>query len=201
MTDRTITDQYGPQTGLIVIDVQNDFAAPGGSLYVDGGETIVPAINSEIERAEVGGATVVYTQDWHPETTSHFTTSGGVWPPHCVRDTTGAAFHPRLRVAGTVVRKGTGGEDGYSGFTVRDPLSDMPHATELGRILSERGVQKIVVVGLAGDYCVKATALDGRDLGFDVTVPLRLTRFVMLAPGDDERSVAEMRSAGVDVVT
>ncbi len=199
--NRLMTDDYGPGVALLVIDVQNDFAAPTGSLYVTGGEEIIPLVNDEIGRAVAAGSPVVYTQDWHPPATPHFVTGGGIWPPHCVRETEGARLHPALRVDGTIVRKGTGGEDGYSGFTVRDPLTDAGRATELVDVLTAQGVRRIVVAGLAGDHCVKATALDGRALGFDVVVPLALTRFVSLRPGDEERAVAQMREAGIQVLT
>ena len=183
-------------SALIVVDVQNDFADPAGSLYVSGGEQIVSPINAEIAAAEA----VFYTQDWHPPSTPHFITEGGIWPVHCVRDTWGAALHPDLQVRGPVVRKGTGGEDGYSGFSVRDPVSGEESATRLGSLLAEAGVRSIVVAGLAGDVCVKATALDGLRLGYEVTVPVGLTRFVNLTPGDDERAVEELRAAGVTVI-
>jgi nicotinamidase/pyrazinamidase len=126
-------------------------------------------------------------------------TQGGVWPVHCVRDTPGAALHRDLLVDGPVVRKGTGGEDGYSGFSVRDPVSGETSATRLGALLDDAGVRRIVVTGLAGDVCVAETALDGRRLGYDVVVPLAATRFVELNAGDGERAVTRMRDAGVDV--
>ena len=189
---------YGDETALVVVDVQNDFADPSGGLYVQGGEAVVELVNAEIAAAHDAGATVVYTQDWHPESTPHFEKDGGTWPVHCVADTWGAELHPDLDVRGPVVRKGTSGEDGYSGFTERDPVSGEPHPTQLGSLLSP-DVRRIVVVGLAGDYCVKETALDGKLLGYDVVVPLDLTRFVELAQGDAARSVEEMRAAGVAV--
>jgi nicotinamidase/pyrazinamidase len=192
---------YGPGAALVVVDVQNDFADPGGSLYVPGGEEIVDAVNAEVAAALAAGCPVFYTQDWHPESTPHFATAGGVWPVHCVRDTDGAALHPRLRVAGPVVRKGTEGADGYSGFSVRDPTSGKRSATELGDALTAAGVRTVVVVGLAGDYCVKETALDAVSLGFRALVPLRLTRFVNLADGDDDRAVTEMAAAGVEIIS
>jgi nicotinamidase/pyrazinamidase len=142
---------------------------------------------------------VFYTQDWHPPSTPHFVTEGGIWPPHCVRDTPGARLHPAVTVAGDVIRKGVDGQDGYSGFSVRDPRSGERTATALGARLAAQGVRSVVVVGLAGDYCVKATALDARELGLDVTVPLALTRFVELTPGDSARALAEMVDAGVRV--
>ncbi len=195
-----VTERYRPGVALLVIDMQNDFAAPDGSLYVPGGQELIPTVNAEIEQAVAAGSPVVYTQDWHPPTTPHFSTGGGIWPPHCVRETVGARLHPALRVEGTVVRKGTGGENGYSGFTVRDPLTDTAQATELHTILMTREIATIVVVGLAGDHCVKATALDGRARGYQVVVPLALTRFVRLQPGDDTRAISELRDAGVVVV-
>lgn len=193
---------YTPDTALIVVDVQNDFADPDGGLYVGGGEQVVPVINDEIAAARAAGATVVYTQDWHPPRTPHFETDGGVWPVHCVRDTWGAELHPDLDVPADapVVRKGTGGEDGYSGFSVRDPVSGEESATELGRLLHEAGTARVVITGLAGDVCVKETALDAQRLGFETVVPLAATRFVELQPGDADRAVAELRDAGVEVI-
>jgi nicotinamidase/pyrazinamidase len=189
---------YDPQTALIVVDVQNDFADPGGGLYVRGGEDVVDPVNIEVAAAQNAGATVVYTQDWHPEATPHFAKDGGIWPVHCVGGTWGAELYPNLIVHGPVVRKGTGGEDGYSGFSMRDPISGASTATQLQSLLPP-DVERLVIVGLAGDYCVKETALDGKRLGYDVETPLALTRFVNLEAGDDDRTVEELRAAGVDV--
>jgi nicotinamidase/pyrazinamidase len=194
----TAVGDYGPQTALLVVDVQNDFADPAGGLYVAGGEDVVDPVNVEVAAAQNAGATIVYTQDWHPESTPHFEKDGGVWPVHCVGGTWGAELFPNLIVHGPVVRKGTGGEDGYSGFSVRDPVSGVSNATQLQSLIPPE-VQHLVVVGLAGDYCVKETALDGIRLGYDVSAPLALTRFVNLAPGDDERTIEELRAAGVTV--
>ena len=182
---------------LVVVDMQNDFADPSGSLYVRGGEDIIGAVNAEIAAALEAGAPVVYTQDWHPASTPHFDTEGGVWPVHCVQRTWGAQLHPALRVHGPVVRKGTGGEDGYSGFSVRDPVSGEQSATELGSLLDATGVRSLRVCGLAGDVCVKSTALDGRALGYEVTVLADAIRHVNLTPGDGARAEAEMTAAGV----
>jgi nicotinamidase/pyrazinamidase len=192
---------YHPTTALIVTDVQNDFADTEGGLYVPGGEETLPAINAEIAAAKDAGATIVYTQDWHPPTTPHFEKDGGVWPVHCVHDSWGAAFHPELDVVpdAPVVRKGVEGGDGYSAFSVRHPISGDEWETDLGRILEDAGARRLVVVGLAGDWCVRSTALDGRDLGYEVVVPLALTRMVELRPGDGDRAVAELREAGVEV--
>lgn len=187
---------YDSSTALIVVDVQNDFADPNGSLYVSGGETIIPVVNEEMTRARDAGAAVVYTQDWHPESTPHFQKDGGIWPVHCVQDTWGADFHPDLEVKGEVVRKGTGGEDGYSGFTIRDPASGAEESTELAGLLRKRGVERVVVVGLATDYCVKETALDAVRLGFETTVRAEAMRAVDLQPGDGDRAFEDMATAG-----
>jgi nicotinamidase/pyrazinamidase len=197
-----VTARYDPTTALLVVDVQNDFADPDGGLYVREGEAVVPVINAEIAAARDAGATIVFTQDWHPPTTPHFVTDGGVWPVHCVRDTWGAELHPELHVpdGAPVVRKGVDGEDGYSGFSVRDPESGEESATALGSLLREAAVERLVVTGLAGDVCVAATAHDGVRLGFEVTVPLAATRMVELEDGDGERAVAGLTEAGVEVV-
>ena len=191
--------RYDPRTALVVVDVQNDFADPAGSLAVPAGAEVLPLVDGEIESAIVAGAQVVYTQDWHPGSTPHFQKDGGIWPVHCVQQTWGAEFHPGLRVEGPVVRKGSHGEDGYSGFTMRDPRSGETTPTELEGLLRERGIERLVVVGLATDYCVKATALDGRALGFDTTVVGDAVRAVDLQPGDGERALDELRAAGISV--
>ncbi|HJR44858.1 MAG TPA: isochorismatase family protein [Actinomycetota bacterium] len=191
---------YDASTALIVVDVQNDFADPNGSLYVSEGERVVPLVNDEIRRAQAAGALVVYTQDWHPESTPHFAKDGGIWPVHCVHDTWGAEFHPDLEVVGDVVRKGTDGQDGYSGFTVRDPSSGETESTRLESILRDRGVERAVVVGLATDYCVKETAIDSARKGFATVVLTDAIRAVDLEAGDGERALQSMTSAGAEIV-
>jgi nicotinamidase/pyrazinamidase len=188
---------YDTSTALVVVDVQNDFADPSGSLYVHEGGTIVPSVNAEIARALAAGAALAYTQDWHPETTPHFEKDGGIWPVHCVQETWGAAFHPDLRVDGPVIRKGADGRDGYSGFSVRDPRSGDVEATQLEALLRERGIEHVVICGLATDYCVLETALDARRLGFSTTVLLEGVRAVDLRPDDGDRALQRMREAGV----
>jgi nicotinamidase/pyrazinamidase len=189
--------RYGPGSALVVVDVQNDFADPNGSLSVRGGDAIVPRVNAEIDAVTAAGGFVVYTQDWHPESTAHFAKDGGIWPVHCVADTWGAELHPDLRVEGPRVRKGSNGEDGYSGFTMRDPTTGTTMATELEALLRDRNIDRIVTCGLATDYCVKATALDGASLGFKTTVLLDAIRAVDLKPGDGDRAIDDMRAAGV----
>jgi nicotinamidase/pyrazinamidase len=195
--------RYGHGVALVVVDVQNDFADPSGSLSVRGGADVIPAINDEVRRARAAGALVVCTQDWHPNHTPHFARDGGIWPVHCVQDSWGAALHPSLQVPdGTpIVRKGANGEDGYSAFTMRDPVTGEVIPTLLGGLLQEAGVDDVVVTGLATDYCVKATALDAARLGFATTVLTDAVAGVDLQPGDGDRALDEMRAAGVALAT
>ena len=190
---------YTARTALVVVDVQNDFADPVGSLAVRGGVDVVGAANAEVRAARAAGAPVFYTQDWHPADTPHFAKDGGTWPVHCVQDTWGAQLHPDLVVRGEVVRKGEHGEDGYSGFSMRDPSTGDVVPTRLTALLRAAGVRELVVVGLATDYCVRATALEGREQGWPVTVPWSAVAAVELEPGDAERTREELLRAGVTV--
>lgn len=187
---------YDPTTALLVVDVQNDFADANGSLYVKGGEEVVPVINREIERARAAGASVFYTQDWHPESTPHFQKDGGTWPVHCVMETWGAEFHPDLVAVGPVVRKGSSGEDGYSGFTMRHPETGEAIETSLADLLAAAGVTQLVIAGLATDYCVKSTVLDARAKGYPITVIQNAIRAVDLEAGDGEHAIEQMLAAG-----
>lgn len=194
---------------LLVVDLQNDFM-PFGALPVAGGDEVVPVANALMSRFDF----VVATQDWHPADHGSFASNhpgkapgemielGGepqvLWPGHCVQGTPGASFHPALDVARIthVVHKGTDpGVDSYSAFF------DNHHAraTDLERLLRAAGITQVVVLGLATDYCVKFTALDGRALGFEVTVVEDACRAVNLAPEDGGRALAEMRAAGCHV--
>ena len=192
---------YNDKTALIVVDVQNDFADRAGSLYVPDGEKVIPFINDEIRGAVEAGAVVVYTQDWHPAETPHFQEFGGIWPVHCVGGTEGAEFHETLDVAeGAMhIRKGTGGEDGYSAFTVRDPETGEESSTGLLDQLLAAGVEQVSVLGLALDYCVKETALDAVSSGLTTTLLADGTKPVNLQAGDGSRAVAALTEAGVKV--
>ncbi len=187
---------HDEKTALIVVDVQNDFADARGSLYVAEGETVVPVVNRAVKGARAAGALVVYTQDWHPESTPHFEKDGGIWPVHCVMGTWGAEFHPDLLVEGEVVRKGASGHDGYSGFTERHPSTSEELPTPLVDMLRGRGIERVAIAGLATDYCVKETAIDSLDHGFDTTVLADGVRGVNLEAGDDERALDAVRAAG-----
>ena len=173
---------------LIVVDVQNDFC-PGGALAVPGGDAVVDAVN----RMASDASFVVATRDWHPPDHGSFSAQGGPWPEHCVQETPGAALHGGIDSdqIDVVLDKGVVSDrEGYSGF----------EDTGLEQLLREHGVDAVDVVGLALDYCVKATALDARRAGFDVTVHRGATRAVEVSPGDGERAVDELRAAGVEVV-
>jgi nicotinamidase/pyrazinamidase len=168
---------------LVVVDVQNDFC-PGGSLPVPDGDQVVPVVNRLAARFR----TVVTTQDSHPEDHSSFVEQGGPWPVHCVEGSHGWELHPDLRVSPAFrVFKGRDRElDGYTGWT-----------PELARYLRELGVRRVVVSGLALDYCVRATALDARAAGYETVLLTDATRPVEVRPGDGERALDDLRAAGV----
>ncbi len=173
---------------LIVVDVQNDFC-PGGALAVDDGDAVVEAVN----RLAAAAPYVVATRDWHPPDHGSFSKHGGQWPVHCVRDTSGAQLHSGIdeRNIDEIVDKGRERElEGYSGF----------EDTGLERLLRDHDVQTVHVIGLALDYCVKATALDAKSAGFEVIVHRSATRAVDVNPGDGDDAVAELRRAGVSIV-
>ncbi len=182
---------------LIVVDMQNDFADPDGSLYVDGASSVITNVNREVARAQDDGTFIVYTQDWHPETTPHFAKDGGVWPVHCVANTWGAHFHPDVVVAGPSVHKGDTGNDGYSGFTSRHPQTGEETATGLHDLLQSKGVDEVEVCGLALDYCVKETAADAVRLGYETTLIVDATAPVNLQPGDGDTAAGELATIGV----
>ena len=196
---------------LIVVDIQNDFL-PGGALAVPHGDEVIAVTNAVMPRFR----RVVATQDWHPPGHGSFAarypgrvpgeriTLGGsaqvLWPVHCVQDSFGAAFAEALNVGriDAVVRKGMDPEiDSYSGFFDNDRV----RATGLADKLRELGESELWVLGLATDYCVKATALDAVRLGFRVHLIVDGCRAVELEAGDGARAIAEMQAAGVTLVT
>jgi len=192
--------EFDARSALIVVDVQNDFADPAGSLSVVGGAGVIPVINRVAWRMIRAGGFVAYTQDWHPEHTAHFAQDGGIWPVHCVGGSWGAAFHPDLEVIGPSIHKGANGEDGYSGFTMRDTTAGAEIPTELDALLRVRGTDRVIVCGLATDYCIKATALDAIRLGYATTVLTDGIAAVNLAAGDGESALAEVSEAGAALV-
>jgi nicotinamidase/pyrazinamidase len=178
---------------LIIVDVQNDFC-PGGALAVSGGDEVIPVLNRVIERFSEAGLPIFATRDWHPQKTSHFSAYGGLWPAHCVQGTRGAEFHANLELENdiVVVSKGMApDEDSYSGFQARDPSG-----ARLAELLRRRAIERIIVGGLATDYCVKHTVLDGLKEGFKAVLLADAIRAVNLKPHDGELAIAEMVSAG-----
>ena len=177
---------------LIVVDVQNDFC-PGGSLAVAQGDEVIAPLNQLIKQFLDRGEPVYKTRDWHLPQTNHFAAYGGIWPFHCIQNTPGAAFHPDLlddaRI--TVISKGIDDTaDGYSGFD----------GTKLGELLREEGVSEIWVGGLATDYCVKATVIDGVRRGFKVKALAEMMRAVNVNPEDGANAVAAMTAVGAEIV-
>ena len=173
---------------LIIVDVQNDFC-PGGALAVPGGDEVVPVINRLLEHDWLS----VATMDWHPAEHSSFEPHGGPWPPHCVQGTAGAELHPQLDATKIqlVITKGSHPEqEAYSGF----------HGTELAKILRDKGVKRVVVCGIATDYCVRATANDAIQEGFEVLVLEDVIRGVEVNPGDCRRAIEELHQAGAKVI-
>jgi len=182
-----------PKNALIVVDVQNDFC-PGGALAVAEGHAVVPVLNRYINKFIQARLPIFATRDWHPATTTHFNTSGGPWPPHCIQGSKGSQFHPDLRLPADtiIVSAGMGSdEDGYSGFLGIDESG-----TKLADLLHREGIERICVGGLATDYCVKHTVLDGLREGFEVVLLEDATRGVNLRPGDSKRAIEEMLQAG-----
>ena len=182
------------KNALLLVDVQNDFC-PGGALAVPEGDRVVPVLNEYLPKFD----TVVASRDWHPQHTSHFQAAGGPWPPHCVQDTPGAAFHPQLKLPrdATVVTKGTDPtDDGYSAFEAEDP-----QGAGLDELLEQRGIERLFVGGLATEYCVRASVLDGLKQGLDVVVLLDAVRGIDVQAGDMARALDEMLRAGARTAT
>jgi nicotinamidase/pyrazinamidase len=185
------------RTALLVVDVQNDFCG-GGALEVPDGDAVVPVLNAYIDRTAARGRAVYASRDWHPEVTTHFKAYGGLWPPHCIVNTPGAEFHPQLRLpAGPIViTKGNeSGVEGYSAFE-GTTAAGVPLLDDL----RSRGIERLVVGGLATDYCVRASVLDALKAGFEVTVLEDAIRGVEVHAGDSARAIDEMKAAGAVVV-
>jgi nicotinamidase/pyrazinamidase len=179
----------GPNDALIVVDPQNDFL-PGGSLPVAQGFRIFDPINGVMPQFRH----VFATRDWHPHHHKYFKAHGGPWPFHCLADSPGAAFSDRLHAhhLHEIVSKGTDPHtDGYSGFA----------GTDLAQQLRDRGVERVFVCGLATDYCVKATAIEAIENGFEAVVLTDAIAAVNAQPGDEEAALQEMRGRGVQLAT
>jgi nicotinamidase-related amidase len=172
---------------LLIVDVQHDFL-PGGALAVPDGDAVIPALVAAARTADL----VVASRDAHPADHCSFATQGGIWPPHCVEGTHGADLHPAIAALAPalVIDKATASDrDAYSAFD----------GTGLADTLRARGVDRLVVGGLATDYCVRASVLDALREGFPVTVLAEGVRGVEVSPGDTQRALDEMREAGAVV--
>jgi nicotinamidase/pyrazinamidase len=181
------------KTALLIVDLQNDFC-PGGALAVPEGDSVVPVLNRYIRIFQTSDAPIVATRDWHPRDHCSFKSFGGIWPPHCIRNTPGAEFHPDLALpkAVRIVSKGTDPKvEAYSGF----------QHTDLGIWLNSREVETVCVGGLAVDYCVKNTVLDALKAGFITVYLADASRGVNLKHGDSERAEEEMLKAGAGKAT
>lgn len=181
-----------PKAALVVVDVQNDFC-PGGALAVAGGDSIIPSLNRVISAFRKSRLPVVFTRDWHPRNHCSFREQGGAWPRHCVARTRGAGFHPMLNVprGSIIVSKAKAPDlEAYSGF----------HDTDLEERLKRLGVGKLFVGGLATDYCVKQTALDGLGAGFDVYVMTDCIKGVNLRKSDSSAALGLVRKRGAKLI-
>ena len=185
------------KTALMIVDVQNDFC-PGGALAVPGGDAVVAPLNRAIEQFLTAGLPIIASRDWHPAITNHFQPHGGPWPVHCVQHSDGAAFHPNLRLPASSILLSKGmdvGSDGYSAFEGMDDSG-----TTLAHILKNQHVTRLCVGGLATDYCVMATVLDGLRQGFAVVVLRDAVAAVNIQPEDGNKALAEMKQAGAEVL-
>jgi nicotinamidase/pyrazinamidase len=172
------------ESALIIVDVQNDFL-PGGALPVPEGDRVINPINSYIKLFRDKNRLIVATRDWHPPNHISFRERGGPWPPHCIKNTFGAEYPKKLKLPGDIIIISKGfneDEEAYSGF----------HNTSLDDVLRKAGIRRIFVSGLATDYCVKATALDGLRLGYQVVLLLDAIKGVDVNPGDSEKAIREI---------
>lgn len=180
-------------SALIIVDIQNDFC-PGGALAVPDGDKVIHALNKYIAEFLNAGAPIFATQDWHPHNHGSFKIHGGQWPSHCIQGTDGAKFHRDLNLPASaeLIRKGTAvNAEGYSGFD----------GTNLERGLNKRGIERLFIGGLATDYCVRHTALDGLKKGFEVILLEDAIQGVNVNSEDSEKSIEEMVKAGARKIT
>lgn len=177
---------------LLAVDVQNDFL-PGGALGVKDGDQVVAPLNRWIARFEAAHLPIFFTRDWHPADHCSFKAQGGIWPPHCIAGTTGAQFSTSLAMPAEygIVSKATRQDaEAYSTFA----------GTDLHERLQRAKVRRVFLGGLATDYCVVNSTLDARRLGYEVVVLVDAIRAVELHPGDSDRAIATMRSAGAELL-
>lgn len=186
---------FQPNDALLIVDVQNDFF-PGGALGVPEGDHIIPLANELIEKAIAANILIICSRDWHPADHCSFRENGGIWPVHCVKNSDGAKFHQDItmpadvRVIDKAFEQAIEAYSAFEGQThdAGEPLPD---------VLEQQNIKRIWIVGLALDYCVKATALDAIKAGFQTHVILEGTRII--DESQKENVLQEMRNSGVEI--
>jgi nicotinamidase/pyrazinamidase len=186
-----MTITIGKTDALVVVDVQIDFC-PGGALPVPDGDKVIPVLNEYIKQFAAAYAPIIFTRDWHPPNHSSFKSQGGPWPPHCVQNAEGAKFHPALTIPSNaeIVSKADKTDEAYSFF----------QGTDLAEKLHRR-IKALFVGGLATDYCVKETVLDGLKEHFEVYLLVDACRGVEVNPGDSEKAIQLMTAKGCKRMT
>ena len=176
------------QSALIVVDIQNDFL-PGGALPVPEGDKVILPMNNYIKIFSERNLPIIATRDWHPENHVSFKSRGGLWPPHCIKNTWGAEFPKNLRLPPDTIiisKAFIENEEAYSGF----------QGTNLDKVLKEMNINRLFIGGLATEYCVRATVLDALELGYQVILLLDAIKGVNVNPGDSEKAIREMINRG-----
>lgn len=183
---------------LLIVDVQNDFC-PGGALAVPEGDKIAPTINKYIKIFAKNKLPIFASRDWHPVKSKHFKDFGGVWPAHCIQDTKGAAFHPKLRLPKEAILLYKGmdpNKDSYSCFQAEDQ-----RGMGFLSILKLFGIKELYIAGLATDYCVKFSTHEALKQGFKVKLLTDAIKGVNLKPGDSEKAIKGMVKNGAKKIT
>jgi nicotinamidase/pyrazinamidase len=183
---------------LLIVDVQNDFC-PGGALAVPDGAAVVPVLNRYLALFAARGYPIFASRDWHPLRTSHFREFGGIWPPHCVQNTSGAAFHPDLQLPPETIIISKGMDPASDAYSAFQALS--ADGTPFRQLLQGAGITRLYVAGLATDYCVKSSVLDGLQHGLAMTLLVDASRGVNLQPTDAQQAVEQMIAAGARLAT
>ncbi len=183
---------------LLIVDVQNDFC-PGGALGVPEGDKIIPVINKYIKIFTKEKLPIFLTRDWHPIKTKHFKDFGGIWPVHCIQNTKGAAFHPKLKIPKQAIFLYKGMDpkkDCYSSFHAEDEKG-----TDLAKLLVVMGIKELYIAGLATDYCVRFSTRDAIKHGFKVKILMDAIKGVNLKPDDSQKAIKEMVKEGAKKIT
>lgn len=184
------------KAALLIVDVQNDFCS-GGALPVHDGDRVIAPLNRAALLFRAAALPVLASRDWHPPQTRHFRDFGGNWPVHCVAGTKGAKFHPALRLPPETVILSKGSDPTLDGYSAFEAVS--PDGRQLAELLTEMGVQRLYIGGLATDYCVLATTLEARQHGLAVTVLTDAIAAVESLPGDTTAALVKMKSAGAQL--